>query len=474
MIVDDVTPSPPVGDAAGFLDRFRTGLYSCLTRRGDALFELADAVACAPAAVTDLARLSLEAEHQRGHGALYDGLNAGGIDTGRLRCLVCAGPLPKVSGPDGRARIVLAVDVSNWLRPDAATSPDRAFCHTYARGAGQAQIIPGWQYSFVCALESGASSWTALLDAVRILPGEDATAVTAAQLRAVMEELGRSGHHRDGDPRVLIVMDAGYDVIRLAWLLADLPVTLIGRLRSDRVFHAPAGARRGPTKGRPPRHGAKLVLADATTHPDPALATVNGTDRYGRAEAVAFARMHPKLESRGGWEGHQGSLPTVEGTAVGLRVERLPGDRDPKPVWLWVSRPVPASGTEVDHWWSMFLRRFDLEHTFRFLKQALGWTRHRLREPAAADRWTWLIIAAHTQLRLARPLAADHRLPWQQPLAPGKLTPSRFRADYRRICQKAARPAKTPKPTCPGPGRPKGRKNRAKAAIPPVGKNLKS
>ena len=122
MIVDDVTPSPPVGDAAGFLDRFRTGLYSCLTRRGDALFELADAVACAPAAVTDLARLSLEAEHQRGHGALYDGLNAGGIDTGRLRCLVCAGPLPKVSGPDGRARIVLAVDVSNWLRPDAATS----------------------------------------------------------------------------------------------------------------------------------------------------------------------------------------------------------------------------------------------------------------------------------------------------------------------------------------------------------------
>ena len=28
-------------------------------------------------------------------------VTAGGIDTGRLRCLVCAGPLPKVSGPDG-------------------------------------------------------------------------------------------------------------------------------------------------------------------------------------------------------------------------------------------------------------------------------------------------------------------------------------------------------------------------------------
>lgn len=46
---------------------------------------------------------------------------------------------------------------------------------------------------------------------------------------------------------------------------------------------------------------------------------------------------------------------------------------------------------------------FDIEHTFRMLKQTLGWTRPRRRDSAAADRWTWLILAAHTQLRLARP-----------------------------------------------------------------------
>jgi len=44
-----------------------------------------------------------------------------------------------------------------------------------------------------------------------------------------------------------------------------------------------------------------------------------------------------------------------------------------------------------------------LEHTFRMFKQALGWTAPKLRDPQAADRWTWLIITAHTQLRLARP-----------------------------------------------------------------------
>ena len=103
---------------------------------------------------------------------------------------------------------------------------------------------------------------------------------------------------------------------------------------------------------------------------------------------VAFARMHPKLESRGGWADHIGALPIIEGTVVGLRVERLPGDRDPRPVWLWTSKPVPDNGAEVDHWWSMFIRRFDLEHTFRFLKQTLGWARARLREQSVADRWT--------------------------------------------------------------------------------------
>jgi hypothetical protein len=470
MSQDAVTVESP-NEPLAVLSGFRRGFYDCLSARADALFELTDALVCAGSPVTDLARLSLEVEHRRGHGALYDALNAGMVDTGRLRTRVCAGPLPKAVGPDGRERIVLAVDVSNWLRPDAATSPQRLFCHTYPRGRGQAQMIPGWPYSFVAALETGASSWTALLDITRIGPDDDVTAITAAQLRAVIGELTRAGHHRAGDPEVLIVLDAGYDVVRLARLLDDLPVTMLGRIRSDRVFYAPAGARRGPTKGRGPRHGPRLVLADPATHPTPAVVTDNDTPRYGHAETIAFGRMHPKLESRGGWAEHTGELPIIEGTVVGLRVEHLPGNRDPRPVWLWVSKPVPDHGAEVDHWWSMFLRRFDLEHTFRFIKQTLGWTRARLRGPESADRWTWLVIAAHTQLRLARPLATDHRLPWQRPLAPTTLTPARVRAGYRQICGTAAHPARAPKAARPGPGRPPGRRNRRKAAIQPVGKH---
>ena len=42
-----------------------------------------------------------------------------------------------------------------------------------------------------------------------------------------------------------------------------------------------------------------------------------------------------------------------------------------------------------------------LEHTFRLFKQILGWAAPKIRDPQAADRWTWIIIACHTQLRLA-------------------------------------------------------------------------
>lgn len=70
-------------------------------------------------------------------------------------------------------------------------------------------------------------------------PADDATAVTAAQLRDVVERLVAAGPWAQGEPDIVIVTDAGYDVTRLAWVLRDLPVELAGRLRGDRVMRLP-------------------------------------------------------------------------------------------------------------------------------------------------------------------------------------------------------------------------------------------
>ncbi|WP_425282007.1 transposase [Streptomyces albofaciens] len=58
--------------------------------------------------------------------------------------------------------------------------------------------------------------------------------------------------------------DTGYGVMRLAWVLRDLPVEVVGRLRSDRVLRLPTPPRAyDPKGGRPPKHGAKFRLAEA-------------------------------------------------------------------------------------------------------------------------------------------------------------------------------------------------------------------
>jgi hypothetical protein len=235
--------------------------------------------------------------------------------------------------PGRTGRIRLGVDVSPWLRPGAATSPGRLFCHVYGRGKGQAQMIPGWPYSVIAALEPGRTSRTAVLDAVRLIA---------------------AGHWRQGRP--------GHR----------------GRLRR-RVRRDRAGLAAGGPAGR-------------------------------------------------------GARPAAQ----------RPGD-------------AAARG----------------EHTFRLFKEVLGWTAPKIRDPAAADRWTWLIIACYTQLRLARPLATDIRLPWQRPCPPGRLTPARVGRDFRNIRATAGCPAGAPKPGKPGPGRPAGSKNRRPAPRHDVGKTSK-
>ena len=452
----------------GDLAQFRQEFYTSLTLRADALFELTDAVLCAKGPVRSLVELTLVAEHRRGHGAMYDALNQGRVEPERIRRSLSSLPLPKTT--DGR--LVLAVDVSPWLRSDAATSAERLFCHVYGRGKGQAQMIPGWPYSVIAALEPGRTSWTAVLDAVRLGPDDDETEVTAAQVREVITRLIAAGHWHEGDLPVLVVFDAGYDVTRLAWLLADLPVELLGRLRSDRVMQLPAPSRRPGTQGRPRKHGGQLALSDPATWPDPPVTTSTPTSRYGMAAAAAWDRVHPRLTHRAAWLDHDGDLPVIEGTLIRLQVDYLPGDRDPKPVWLWWSR-TGAAPADVDRCWQSFLRRFDLEHTFRLFKQVLGWTAPKIRDPAAADRWTWLIITCHAQLRLARPLAEDLRRPWERPAPPRRLTPARVRRGFRNIRVKAAQPAGAPKPGKPGPGRPPGSRNRHPAPRHDVGKTTK-
>lgn len=64
-------------EAIDVLAEFREQLYRCMTKRADALFELTDALLCTDGPVKTPVGSTQAPEHRRGHGAMYDALNAG-------------------------------------------------------------------------------------------------------------------------------------------------------------------------------------------------------------------------------------------------------------------------------------------------------------------------------------------------------------------------------------------------------------
>ena len=432
---------------------FRAGLYRCFRKRADALFELADAVLTTRGVAGSLVELSLEKAFRRGHGALYDALAAGEIDVDAVAGLLAASWEDPDDGP-----VKIAVDTSAWPRPDAATSPGLCHCYTTCRCDGARKTIPGWPFSFAAGLGWGASSWTVLLDAVRLEPDDDATVVTVSQVANVLARIRMTGR-LDRRPAPVCVFDAGYDLTRITYLAqrAGLDVQVLGRVRSDRVFYAPAPKRRTDGRpGRPKKHGSRFELSNPASLPTPDQQLCGQHGRYGKVVVSAWQGLHQKLSRQAGWADFDDVLPVVPGTVIRIQVERLPGDRRPEDVWLWHTAPADTV-FDLDLLWKTYLRRFDLEHTFRLLKSVLGWTTPQIRTPAQADRWTWLMLAVHTQLRLARTLTSDLCRAWDKPTPTGRsLTPGRVRRGFAQLRRHLGTPARRPKPTAAGPGRPQG------------------
>jgi hypothetical protein len=428
------------------LHAFRRSFYECLHPRADALFELTDAILTADAVPSPL-HLSLQASHRRGWGSCYAALDRGRIDAEALRGLLARHPLAGEDPP------VYAVDVSVWPRSDAECSPERGFYYHPSRHSAGQPIVAGWAYRFIARLNFARESWTSPVDASRIHPDRETNMAATEQVKAL---LGRS---QEEGAVPSFVFDAGYDPVKHQQGLGGSACQILVRLRAGRCFYAdPSLSERPANPGRPRRHGPKMNSSEPSTWPEPSMEHECEDTSYGAVRVRAWTQMHPKVRAHEG-RGSRGPLPMAVGTLILVEVERLPrGERrrEPKKLWLWWHGP---EGTEpdLDLLRKAYERRFDLEHTFRFLKQTLGWSVPRVRHPGQADRWTWLVLAAFAQLRLARAHVAEQRLPWERRYDPGRLTPIRVHRGVSALLARLGTPAKAPKPCGRSPGRPKGR-----------------
>ena len=161
-----------------------------------------------------------------------------------------------------------------------------------------------------------------------------------------------------------------------------------------------------------------LVLADPGTWPPPSTPQHRHHPLRHRAVAQAWDRLHPRLN-------HRGRLARPPRRAAGHRghpdpaAGRAPARRPRPETALAVVVATDATAADVDRCWQAFLRRFDLEHTFRLFKQTLGWTspeapRPRRRRP--------LDLAGH---RRPHPAAAGPRPRPATCAGPGNDPPAR-------------------------------------------------
>jgi hypothetical protein len=357
------------------------------------------------------------------------------------------------------------VDLSVWPRSDAECSPERGFYYHPSRHSAGQPIVAGWAYQFIARLGFVRESWTSPVDALRVHPDRETNMAAAEQVKAL---LSRS----QGEGAVpLFVFDAGYDPVKLQRGLEGSACRILVRLRAGRCFYAdPSLSERPANPGRaaPPRpedevfrpghlartlHGARMRRRGLRGGASEGLGrdAPEGTGTRRSEQPRAFAHRGRDAHPGGSREAAQGREAARAEAAVAL----------------WWHGP---EGTEpdLDLLWKAYVRRFDLEHTFRFLKQTLGWSAPRVRHPGQADRWTWLVLAAFAQLRLARAHVVDQRLPWERRYDPGRLTPIRVHRGVSALLARAwGRPPSRRNPAGDRPEGPKGASRVGPNAIRP-------
>jgi hypothetical protein len=346
--------SVPAGRGAGggFEDlvEFRECLYGCLTKRGDAMFGVVDAL-CGPVVVESLAHLSLADGHERRHGSVYGALARGHIDADRLREEL-------VLARDPSWPLVFAVDASTWCRNDADCSAERGYYYHSSRHSNGQPIVAGWSYQWIAQLSWPADSWTAPLDVVRLDPRPGAASTeerAAGQIRDLADRLGPTADVP------WFVFDGGYDPVQLTVALAGVRAQTLTRVKNSRIFHFAAPPRRPGQQGAARRHGEKFRCADEATWPEPDQVLLTSDPQYGTVSVAAWHGLHPLQRT---FRDDDGAMSIIPGTLLRVQVERLPGriDREAKALWLWWDAP-DGTMLDLDVAWLAYVRRFDLERS---------------------------------------------------------------------------------------------------------------
>lgn len=418
------------------LQKLRKRSYQLLGNGRDSLFDLMDAV-LSRQSVSSFVELSLSPLFRRQWPSVYKALERSETPTEQLMRLYC----PSLPSPE-MGQLLLAGDHTAWPRVWSPTLRERTYEHQPQAYAEASLVTIGQGYSTLVCVPETEGSWALPLVHERITSFESPLEKGASQLRQVCSQLKE---------RPLSLWDSEYGCAHFVELTADIPCDKLMRLRPNRVIYGPPGSYSG--KGRPRKHGRKFTLKDRDSWWSADQQQRVKDEKLGHLRLSQWSNVHFRKS------------PDQPMTLVLL--ERLTDDGQPKrqPLWLvWVGQPLPPLATV----WKLYLRRFALEHWYRFIKQRLHWCLPHLGTAEQAQSWSSLMPLMSWQLWLARHECDDKPLPWQK--AQTDKTPGRVANGFAAILATIGSPAEAPKPRGKSPGWPPGHKRTPRPRFPTVKK----
>ena len=342
-----------------------------------------------------------------------------------------------------QGRIILAGDHTAWSRPDAKTLKERTYEHYTQGGFGGRPVTLGYGYSTIAWVPETQGSWALPLRNERITSWENPIDKAVWQLGQVCQKL---------PSRPLTLWDIEYGCAPFVIKTAGINADKLMRLRSNLCLWGKPPEYSG--RGKPRVHGDKFKLNDSGTWGEPTQIIEEEDTQIGRARIRVWHKKHFR------------KAPSYSMSII--LVERLNSDgslRGATPMWLaFVGHEMPP----LSETWKLYLRRFAVDHWYRFAKQRLHWTLPKLSTPEQCDRWSDLMPLMSWELWLARDIVNDNPLPWQKPIT--KLTPGRVAQAMGGILARISTPSVEPKPRGKSPGWKTGQSRQRRIRYPIVKK----
>ena len=163
------------------LTTFRKEQYECFESAADALMNVCDAL-LSDVSAGSFIELSLSPFFERRWPSLYEAFQDGRINRDALRRMTAS----HVEKPSEGRRLILGIDTSNIARPESDTARDRTFQHIPNLPKCKSPVTIGWSCSTLVVLPQERSSWTYILDNLRVQSHQTPAQVASEQLAAIV------------------------------------------------------------------------------------------------------------------------------------------------------------------------------------------------------------------------------------------------------------------------------------------------